>query len=128
MFIIVAKYCAKAVWRDDRRRVLDSMREHGLFSVQRLGEYVACWWCVPPFPSSLSLPPPSPIHHHLFARSSCLLGGMSVDWTDCVVCHVWQAIREILPHPRARGDYDGHAGVLEEDGGVDEGFVGGGIV
>ncbi|EIM82704.1 ABC1-domain-containing protein [Stereum hirsutum FP-91666 SS1] len=44
VFLIMAKYCATAVWRDDRRRVLDSMREQGLFSFHNLGEYISCWW------------------------------------------------------------------------------------
>ncbi|THH05523.1 hypothetical protein EW146_g9881 [Bondarzewia mesenterica] len=44
VFLITAKYCATAVWQDDRRRVIDEMRENGLFSPGTLVEYFVCWW------------------------------------------------------------------------------------
>ncbi|TFY83696.1 hypothetical protein EWM64_g309 [Hericium alpestre] len=44
VFLIMAKYCAVAVWQDDRRRLIDEMREKGLFSPSILVEYFKCWW------------------------------------------------------------------------------------
>ncbi|KIM91824.1 hypothetical protein PILCRDRAFT_809790 [Piloderma croceum F 1598] len=44
IFLITAKYCTYAVWRDDRQRIIDRMRENGLFSLSDLGEYFVCWW------------------------------------------------------------------------------------
>ena len=46
IFLITAKYCTYAVWRDDRQRIIDRMRENGLFSLSDLGEYFVCWWYV----------------------------------------------------------------------------------
>lgn len=42
----MAKYCAYAVWRDDQKRVIDAMRDRGLFSLCLLSEYFASWWWV----------------------------------------------------------------------------------
>ncbi|ETW80424.1 hypothetical protein HETIRDRAFT_320637 [Heterobasidion irregulare TC 32-1] len=44
VFIITAKYCASAVWQDDRKRLIDDMRERGLFSPGILVEYFSSWW------------------------------------------------------------------------------------
>ncbi|KZT26756.1 ABC1-domain-containing protein [Neolentinus lepideus HHB14362 ss-1] len=44
VFLIMAKYCAYAVWRDDRIRLGDQMRERRLVSIGLLWEYFACWW------------------------------------------------------------------------------------
>ncbi|EPQ57523.1 ABC1-domain-containing protein [Gloeophyllum trabeum ATCC 11539] len=44
VFLIMAKYCARAVWQDDRTRLVDEMRERGLVSIGLLWEYFACWW------------------------------------------------------------------------------------
>ncbi|KDQ53504.1 hypothetical protein JAAARDRAFT_136813 [Jaapia argillacea MUCL 33604] len=44
VFLIMAKYCAYAVWQDDRRRLIDEMREKGLMSFGLLFEYFGCWW------------------------------------------------------------------------------------
>ncbi|KAI0051236.1 ABC1-domain-containing protein [Auriscalpium vulgare] len=44
VFLIMAKYCASAVWQDDRRRLIDEMRERGLLSPSTLAEYFGCWW------------------------------------------------------------------------------------
>ncbi|KAI0063635.1 ABC1-domain-containing protein [Artomyces pyxidatus] len=44
VFLITAKYCAKAVWRDDRRRLIDEMIEKGLMSPGTLVEYFGSWW------------------------------------------------------------------------------------
>jgi hypothetical protein len=46
VFIVVAKYCATAVWEDERRVILDCMRGSGLLSAGRLAEYFTAWWCV----------------------------------------------------------------------------------
>lgn len=40
----MAKYCTLAVWQDDRKRVIERMRETGSLSFGDLGEYFACWW------------------------------------------------------------------------------------
>jgi aarF domain-containing kinase len=47
IFLITAKYCTYAVWQDDRKRIIDKMREHGLLSFGVM-EYFACWWYVVP--------------------------------------------------------------------------------
>lgn len=44
IFLITAKYCTYAVWRDDRQRIIDRMRENGLLSLSDLREYFVCWW------------------------------------------------------------------------------------
>ncbi|KAJ6625621.1 ABC1-domain-containing protein [Mycena sp. CBHHK59/15] len=44
IFLISAKYCATAVWQDDRQRLIDKMRDRGLFSVGLLLQYFQCWW------------------------------------------------------------------------------------
>jgi hypothetical protein len=46
VFIVVSKYCATAVWEDERRAILDCMRGSGLLSAGRLAEYFTAWWCV----------------------------------------------------------------------------------
>jgi hypothetical protein len=40
----VAKYCATAVWEDERKAIFDGMRESGLLSPRRLAEYFTAWW------------------------------------------------------------------------------------
>lgn len=40
----MAKYCATAVWEDERRAFFDSMRECGLLSPRRLTQYFGAWW------------------------------------------------------------------------------------
>lgn len=42
----MAKYCATAVWEDERHAVFDGMRGSGLLSPGRLAEYFAAWWYV----------------------------------------------------------------------------------
>lgn len=44
VFVVVAKYCATAVWADERRAIFDGMRGSGLLSPGRLTEYFTCWW------------------------------------------------------------------------------------
>jgi aarF domain-containing kinase len=46
VFVVVAKYCATAVWEDERQAVFDGMRGSGLLSPGRLVEYFSAWWCV----------------------------------------------------------------------------------
>ena len=46
VFLIMAKYCARAVWKDDRTRLIDELREKGLMSPGVLVEYFTCWWQV----------------------------------------------------------------------------------
>jgi aarF domain-containing kinase len=46
VFLITARYCARAVWIDDRRRIIDQLREDGLMSLGLVWEYFACWWYV----------------------------------------------------------------------------------
>ena len=46
VFVVVAKYCATAVWEDERQAVFDRMRGSGLLSSGRLAEYFGAWWCV----------------------------------------------------------------------------------
>ncbi|KAG5651876.1 hypothetical protein H0H81_007096 [Sphagnurus paluster] len=44
IFIITAKYCTCAVWKDERRRLIDAMKQNGILSFRLLKEYFSCWW------------------------------------------------------------------------------------
>lgn len=44
IFLITAKYCTFAVWQNDRRRLIDLMRDQGLISLSLLSEYFTSWW------------------------------------------------------------------------------------
>ncbi|KAF8482583.1 ABC1-domain-containing protein [Russula ochroleuca] len=44
VFVVVAKYCATAVWEDERQAIFDGLRRSGLLSPRRLTEYFATWW------------------------------------------------------------------------------------
>src|SRR5258708_7599204 len=44
VFVVVAKYCATAVWEDERQAIFDGMRGSGLLSPGRLAEYFSSWW------------------------------------------------------------------------------------
>jgi len=44
VFIVVAKYCATAVWDYERQAIFDDMRGSGLLSPGSLAEYFAAWW------------------------------------------------------------------------------------
>jgi len=44
IFLITARYCSFAVWQEDRRRLIDEMREKGLLSWGVLSEYFDRWW------------------------------------------------------------------------------------
>jgi len=44
VFLITAKYCTLAVWRDDQLRLISQMRAKGLMSFSLLFEYFTRWW------------------------------------------------------------------------------------
>ncbi|RDB16803.1 ABC1 family protein MCP2 [Hypsizygus marmoreus] len=44
IFLITAKYCTLAIWQDERKRLIDTMQDEGLFSFRLLKEYFSCWW------------------------------------------------------------------------------------
>ncbi|KAH8107866.1 ABC1-domain-containing protein [Cristinia sonorae] len=44
VFLITAKYCSTAVWRDDQTRLISQMRTSGLMSFGLLLQYFSCWW------------------------------------------------------------------------------------
>ncbi|EIN11810.1 ABC1-domain-containing protein [Punctularia strigosozonata HHB-11173 SS5] len=44
VFLVMSRYCARAVWRDDRRRLFEEMREKGFLSLGVWLEYVRRWW------------------------------------------------------------------------------------
>ncbi|KAJ8696863.1 hypothetical protein PTI98_006692 [Pleurotus ostreatus] len=44
IFLITAKYCTFAVWQNDKRRLIDLMRDQGLISLSLLSEYFTSWW------------------------------------------------------------------------------------
>ncbi|KAF8868928.1 hypothetical protein CPB85DRAFT_1242220 [Mucidula mucida] len=44
VFLINAKYCVYAIWRDDQKRIINAMRDSGLLSLSLLSEYFICWW------------------------------------------------------------------------------------
>ena len=46
VFVVVAKYCATAVWEDERQAIFDGMRGSGLLSPGKLAEYFSAWWWV----------------------------------------------------------------------------------
>ncbi|KAJ8517148.1 hypothetical protein ONZ45_g5607 [Pleurotus djamor] len=44
IFLIMAKYCSVAVWQDERRRLVELMRDQGVFSFTLLRQYFGSWW------------------------------------------------------------------------------------
>jgi len=44
VFVISAKYCALAVWHDDRQHLIDKMHHRGFLSIGILLQYIQCWW------------------------------------------------------------------------------------
>ncbi|KAF8210303.1 ABC1 family-domain-containing protein [Mycena galopus ATCC 62051] len=46
IFLVSAKYCATAVWHDDRRRIINKMHDRGFLTVGILVQYLQCWWTV----------------------------------------------------------------------------------
>lgn len=44
IFIITAKYCTYAVWQDERKHLIDAMKQKGILSFRLLKEYFSCWW------------------------------------------------------------------------------------
>lgn len=46
IFLITAKYCAYAIWQDERKQVIDSVRTRGLLSPNMLQNYFMAWWFV----------------------------------------------------------------------------------
>ncbi|KAI0344865.1 ABC1-domain-containing protein [Trametopsis cervina] len=42
VFLVTAKYCTRAVWENDRQRLVSSIPRRGLLSF--VLEYVQCWW------------------------------------------------------------------------------------
>lgn len=46
IFLITGRYCSKAVWQDNRRQLMEEMKEKGLFSYPLLIGYAKRWWYV----------------------------------------------------------------------------------
>jgi len=44
IFLVTAKYCTYAAWQEERQRLIDEMREHGLLSSMLLYRYFSGWW------------------------------------------------------------------------------------
>jgi len=44
IFLVTAQYCTYAVWQEERQRLIDEMREHGLLSSKFLFGYFSGWW------------------------------------------------------------------------------------
>ncbi|KXN90583.1 ABC1 family protein C15C4.02 [Leucoagaricus sp. SymC.cos] len=44
IFLITAKYCACAVWEDERKQVIDSIQNRGLLSISLFRDYFTAWW------------------------------------------------------------------------------------
>ncbi|KAJ6499273.1 ABC1-domain-containing protein [Mycena sanguinolenta] len=44
IFLVSAKYCATAVWHDDRKRLIDKMHDRGFVTLGILVQYLQCWW------------------------------------------------------------------------------------
>ncbi|KAJ7770216.1 ABC1-domain-containing protein [Mycena maculata] len=44
IFLISAKYCTRAVWQDDQKRLIDKMQARGFLSIGILLQYFQCWW------------------------------------------------------------------------------------
>ncbi|KAF8161107.1 ABC1 family-domain-containing protein [Crassisporium funariophilum] len=44
IFLVTAKYCTEAVWQDERKQLIDTMRERGLLSSSLLFAYFTSWW------------------------------------------------------------------------------------
>ncbi|OCH84899.1 ABC1-domain-containing protein [Obba rivulosa] len=55
VFLIMAKYCSRAVWEDQRARLFSAMREKGLMSISLLCNYFSGWWRYQKMDKSLRL-------------------------------------------------------------------------
>ncbi|KIY50358.1 ABC1-domain-containing protein [Fistulina hepatica ATCC 64428] len=44
IWLIAAKYCAYAIWHDERSRLFDTMKVHGFMSFGLLWKYFGAWW------------------------------------------------------------------------------------
>ncbi|KAJ3575126.1 hypothetical protein NP233_g1307 [Leucocoprinus birnbaumii] len=44
IFLITAKYCAYAIWEDERKHIIDSIRVRGLLSIGLFRDYFTAWW------------------------------------------------------------------------------------
>jgi len=49
IFLITAKYCALAIWEDERKNIISNIRTRGLLSVSLFQDYFKAWWYVPSF-------------------------------------------------------------------------------
>ena len=61
IFLITGRYCSEAVWQDNRRQLMEEMKEKGLFSYPLLIGYAKRWWYVFKVCSPTSLDPGGPI-------------------------------------------------------------------
>jgi len=55
IFLVTAKYCTYAAWQEERQRLIDEMREHGLLSSTLLFSYFSGWWRYQKFYAQLSV-------------------------------------------------------------------------
>jgi len=46
VFLVMAKHCVRAVWKEDRKQLIDRIHRHGLLSINLLYEYFSSWWYV----------------------------------------------------------------------------------
>ncbi|KAG6917318.1 hypothetical protein DXG01_002976 [Tephrocybe rancida] len=44
IFLITAKYCTYAVWQDERKHLIDSVKRSGLLTFSLLKSYFSSWW------------------------------------------------------------------------------------
>ncbi|KAF7376170.1 ABC1-domain-containing protein [Mycena sanguinolenta] len=44
IFLVSAKYCATAVWHDDRKRLINEMHDRGFLTLGILMQYLQSWW------------------------------------------------------------------------------------
>ena len=45
IFVVMAKYCVKAVWLEDRKHLTSRIYHRGLLSISLLLDYFCSWWC-----------------------------------------------------------------------------------
>ncbi len=91
----MAKYCATAVWEDERRAIFDGMRGSGLLSPRRLTEYFASWW--------YAIKDPSPFLSSHFS--------------------IFQEVREVVLRTRCLRVVYGHPGTSSKVYCMDRGFM-----
>ena len=46
IFLVMAKHCVRAVWKEDRKQLIDRIHRRGFLSISLLYDYFSSWWYV----------------------------------------------------------------------------------